>query len=484
MTATVGRDAVACRDRSQARRSELAVLGALVLLFFVLQVWNLPLAAFPRADEGVHAEAGRMIVDGYMPYRDFSYAHPPLLPVLIGVGLKITHAMLPLRVAGLLLNCLGVIPLYLVVRKLGGTPLPGLIAVTCYLTYHEMVHHDFRFLASRQLANLLFVLFLYFAVVKREGRGTGVAQGLLAGASLFVLYQAGVNVALVAVAAAVQPGVGVRRGVLIRRYAVMGLLIAAALAVFFLAVPGSFDETIRVHFHVVRSIDRAGRLWRFISFRDSACYLFGVAGLLAGAALLPRLRALAVALLATIMLVLVPREFYPHYWVLAAPAFTVGIWMLAELARSRLSGRLPALGTAAAGLILATQATLALPSLLKEWLFTTNPEYHATVRVLANLPEPLLVFYEPIYGIDAGQRLVHHYYQAASRGLVVLGEKMSRDELARLADQACTILVTRADLPLLPREVVAEWQVSFRRHDAPADVLVLTTDRPGCGAVE
>ena len=52
------------------RPYEISVM-ALCLFAFLVQSWNLGLATFPYSDEGVSAQAGRLLFSGFLRYRDF-----------------------------------------------------------------------------------------------------------------------------------------------------------------------------------------------------------------------------------------------------------------------------------------------------------------------------------------------------------------------------------------------------------------------------
>ena len=149
-------------------RTENGIVMFIVLFFFLLQVRYLHLATNSITDEGVYAQAGRMMWSGLMPHRDFPLWHMPLLPFLIGLGLKIFGSMYVLRVLFLLVNCLMAIPLFVTLKHLNKNTACAIFAILFYLTFHEMVHHDFRLLAIRQVSNAIFILYFYVGIVQRK----------------------------------------------------------------------------------------------------------------------------------------------------------------------------------------------------------------------------------------------------------------------------------------------------------------------------
>jgi hypothetical protein len=140
----------------------IALAAAISLAFFFLQARHLHEAAMPATDEGVYAEAGRMMWGGLVPHTDFGFWHMPLMPLLIGLGLKMLPGIYAVRMVFLFAHCFAVVPLALFLRRISPGIVAPIVAVFFYLSFHELVHHDFRFLAIRQLANDLLILFLFF----------------------------------------------------------------------------------------------------------------------------------------------------------------------------------------------------------------------------------------------------------------------------------------------------------------------------------
>jgi hypothetical protein len=123
------------------------VVIAMVVATFMLQVWHLKSALLPATDEGVYALIGKLMLKGYVPHSDFPMWHMPLLPLLSGIGLWLTGSMYPLRIAYLAVNCLVAIPLFSSLKRATSSPLAAMTAIAFYLTFHEMIDHDFRLLA-------------------------------------------------------------------------------------------------------------------------------------------------------------------------------------------------------------------------------------------------------------------------------------------------------------------------------------------------
>ena len=127
------------RNRSRTRLSKnfLTKPRLIALLMcvvgFVLQARYLHVTvAF--TDEGAYIEAGRMMLDGLMPYVDFKFYHMPLLPAVIGIGLKVGSPLYLLRILYLALGIAAAYLLFEILRRRSGDEIAALVALFFYLT--------------------------------------------------------------------------------------------------------------------------------------------------------------------------------------------------------------------------------------------------------------------------------------------------------------------------------------------------------------
>ncbi|MDV2995395.1 MAG: hypothetical protein N4J56_005049 [Chroococcidiopsis sp. SAG 2025] len=156
--------------------------------FFYLQARYLHLAAFPFTDEGVYAEAGRLMLEGLVPHKDFPLWHLPLLPLYSGIVLKLTGNMYWVRLLFLALNCFAVVPFYLTCKKLRDNSSAAILAILFYLTFHELMFQDFRFLAIRQMANNFLIFFFYLGVCQKQWKWKPIAQALYLDRQYYYFY--------------------------------------------------------------------------------------------------------------------------------------------------------------------------------------------------------------------------------------------------------------------------------------------------------
>jgi hypothetical protein len=225
-----------------------------VALLFVIQVIHLDTAMNTMSDEGVHAEVGRMLLHGLMPYRDFSYLHPPLLSAFTATIFWVSGGeMFWVRLAYLILNCAAVFPLYAVLKRVGGK-IPALVAIGFYLTYYHLVFDAFRMLATRPFANVFLIFFLYATLVMSTSLKRLLLQWASALLAMLTLFPSAI--ALTAFScAAIWMESRKRRVAALRRYVWLGLAVLIPLSLLFL-IPRSFERLLLFHLNATRIGDR------------------------------------------------------------------------------------------------------------------------------------------------------------------------------------------------------------------------------------
>jgi len=465
--------------RRLAAEWELVILLLLVVILFLLQVQYLSQAAFPISDEGVHALVGRLLWEGQIPYRDFSYSHPLLLPHLLGLSQQFTPSMLPPRLVYLFLNMSSAIPLFLFLRRLNGNGFAALIATLFYVTYFQMVEHNFRFIAFRQATNVFLIWFLFVSTLPRQDGRTLLIQTLLAIAGALTMYQSAANLALCALAVTATHS-GKERKELFLRYCAVGGCVVIALGVFLLVNPGSAQATLLDH-GTRPVVDRLGRIaWTLNGDKtDLLLYAASIPSLLLGAIFLKQIRSFCVAALGIIGLVFGPNEFFPHYFDIAGPAFAIGIFAGMSLLMSLVKGNLIALF--AGFVLLAAHWIIVLPSLVQEWMNNRHPEYYGLIQTLSQQPEPLLTFFEPIYAVESGRRTVLQFELSDFRTFgSLLGKQLEPRQYLSLSSRACTILLVPWDASYIPQDVQDHWFRTYQQIVAAPWAAVLRTNNEGC----
>lgn len=372
----------------------LLAVTALAALFFALQLQYLHIVACPYTDEGIHSLVGRLILDGKKLYQDFTYGHPPGLPLFIGIHLELFDAIYPARVVYLFLNCFCIIPLYFVVARITGSRWAGIVGACFYISYHEMMHHDGRFLALRQLSNVLLIAYLCVGVLAPRGWKGFFGQTVLALLNLFTLFLSGATILVSSLALIFTSYETGQRLAAFKRYLLMGLICLGALTAFFVFVPGSFENTVTEHF--VRPRVGWHHRWHAMfrpKSRDFFLFCISICSLLVSSLFLRRMRAFSLASLFMIVFVYFPREFFYHYFVIAAPALAFGaaaFFVVMQALLQRVWVGAPYVLAAAA---VAGQMYMSTPGLFKEWRNHKSRDYYEFIEILRRQPEPFLTFF-------------------------------------------------------------------------------------------
>lgn len=465
----------------QLLAEEMAIPLGFAVVFFFLQARYLHIAAMPGTDEGVYAQVGRLMMQGFVPHGDFAFFHMPLLPLFAGVFGEVLRGVYGARLLFLFLNSFAVIPMYFVFMRITRDRVAAATAVFFYLTYHEMVHHDFRFLAIRQLANDLLIAYAFFGTVARKWRYSFAAQTACAIASglLFLPSLLAIGVLSPALAFSGQDGVPWRGE--IRRYAIIGLAAVGA-TVCYLLLPNAFQQIVLDQFG--RSDEskmlRIGNLPDLD--KDVLFYAMSTAFLVLGAAFHRPARPLALSMLGIVAIaLLLSSNFYPHYLSAAGPAFAFGIFCGVVLAGRAFAslGQWRPLGVAVVvGLAVATHASIVLPSLLGEWIGNRPHEYGEITRELRRAGGPVLAM-EPIYAVSARVDMVNDLLPAYTRPPV--GRRsFSDEEFEAMASKACSILLDGSLRGVVPGHIVERWTSRYERVVDNSWATVLLTHNASC----
>ncbi len=92
------------------------------------------------ADEGFYAIAARNVMEGEIPYRDFSYTQMPLLPYLNGAMMKVFgFGLKTQRILNIIWSCIGLLAAILALRQRLGRWEPGILAAFCVVSSPHFV---------------------------------------------------------------------------------------------------------------------------------------------------------------------------------------------------------------------------------------------------------------------------------------------------------------------------------------------------------
>lgn len=460
--------------------------------FFYLQARYLHLAAFPETDEGVYAEAGRLMVDGLAPHKDFPLWHLPLLPLYSGIVLKLTGNMYWARLLFLAINCLAIVPFYLTCKKLHNNAAAAIFAILFYFTFHELMFQDFRFLAIRQMANDFLFLFLYLGVCQKQWRWTSIVQSLLFGLSVLLFLPNLLNFSFLALAMSYSEKLKWQRSRQLKRYAFMFSLAVLILLIYFILIPHSLDQVVLGQINRT-AIGRVERIFIIVKAqKDIYFYLLGCLGLIYTAIWQKHLRFYAIAMMGLILTsTFLSSNFFHHYMSAAAPAFAFGIFGLG-IGISQMFQYFILNATVAniASLILyllffSYHFSITFPSLNQQWTNNRNPIYYQTVTALAKTPEPLLTM-EPIAAVEAGKKMIRTpievYFRAPGINFMTpkVTTRFNQKDFENMANEACTIFLESKGRQVFPDELQKQWQTKFKIVQKNKWGVIMLTKRSGC----
>lgn len=465
-------------------REDVAIPLFFAIVFFYLQARYLHEAAMPDTDEGVYAQVGRLMLQGLIPHLDFAFFHMPLLPLFAGVGGKVFHGIHGVRLLFLLLNSFAVIPLYLTFLHVARDRFAAAVGVFFYLTYHEMVHHDFRFLAIRQLGNDLFIAYVFLGTVVRKWRHAFWLQTACAAASALLFLPSLFNLGFVSLALTWRRPDGVSWKSETIRYATVGLVAFAFALAYLAAVPGAFRQIV---------LDQMGRSDESKMLRISHLpdldkeilfYALSTACLVAAASFRSAFRPLSLAMLGVVATaLLLSSNFYPHYLSIAGPAFAFGVFFGVVLLDSWFgvlgAWRRTAVVTVVA-LAVSAHACTVLPSLLNEWTGNRHPEYAQITAALRDAGSPVLAM-QPVYAVSAGVDMVDALLPSYIRPPVAV-PPYSEADFERMAAEACSILLDGSLRGIVPGGVIDGWSARYEHVVDNSWATVLRTRNPLCPA--
>lgn len=94
-----------------------------------------------NADEGWYLYAGKLVLSGALPYRDFAYTQMPLLPYIYGVGQVLHSGLLLGRLTSILIS-LGTLGLSIVIARRYAGPRAGAIAALLLGSFTLCIYYN------------------------------------------------------------------------------------------------------------------------------------------------------------------------------------------------------------------------------------------------------------------------------------------------------------------------------------------------------
>jgi 4-amino-4-deoxy-L-arabinose transferase-like glycosyltransferase len=165
------------------KKSIYWIIFLIILLVFVIT--RIPQLTPTLTDENVYFYMGKLISEGFIPYKDFFHAHPPIKIMLYGLVIKVLGVkFIVLKVLSLIAILISVFFIYWTLVKKNGH-IKGLIAVFLFL----FTATTFLFSTLNFGHNLtaMFIVISYFYFTQKKYLLSGIFSGIASITGLYVL---------------------------------------------------------------------------------------------------------------------------------------------------------------------------------------------------------------------------------------------------------------------------------------------------------
>ena len=157
------------------------ILALILLVFFVVELKGL--SHFDIGDENAYFYMGKLIVDGYLPYRDFFFAHPPLkLLVITPIMALFGFNLIMLKLVPLICTIVTAVFLFMLMRHKFES-FSAVLTVVLFL-FTKRVMLEATYFLGVNLTAMFVVIGLYFLAVKKRFL-SGVFYGVAAVSGLY-----------------------------------------------------------------------------------------------------------------------------------------------------------------------------------------------------------------------------------------------------------------------------------------------------------
>ncbi len=167
----------------RALLAEFSILFVIVIIGGCFRLANLTeISSWHDYDEGVHSQAAVLYIQGYMPYRDFFFTHPPLILYVLSFLYRLNGPNLGAgRMFSAVLSTLTIITVYFIGRK-SGSSITGYIASAFVAFDGYTIYNSRKIMLEPTVSFFACLSYLAFLnSIEREDRGTKDWLMLLSG---------------------------------------------------------------------------------------------------------------------------------------------------------------------------------------------------------------------------------------------------------------------------------------------------------------
>lgn len=409
----------------------------LYIVNLIVQNYNLGKIVNVFTDEGVYLYSAKLLLEGFIPYKDFFLAQPPFLLYLAGLVLHIVNYNMNLfHFLYTLFVFSSIFPIFFVVLKLTQSRLSAIMSIVFFSTYSELVQWDMSSFAFRQ-ASLPFLAFsLFFIFIKPKIRLSGFLLGIFA-----ITLISNLLVSLCLIIAILLSELFVNKLTIqqtLRKYYPLILTfslinIFGYLTIF--SIPNAYNNLLGYQLDRPALPYSTRFEWiKLYTLPNNWPILFF--GLIGSLIVNKRIGLFGLFnILSAIVVIFAGKSYYPHYLTILAVGFSISCGLLIkELNRNFTVSIISTL------IILISIFYSSFSLLRSSLIYRQTPEFFTLVQTLKPLPKPLLTF-EPIYGLYSKIDLPYYYHVADMRYFRVLNQNLSDSGYISIFERSQTILI-------------------------------------------
>ncbi len=407
-----------------------------------------------RTDEGVYLYTPQLLLDGFIPYKDFFLAHPPFLFYAAAIFLWVSHRSIMLfRLLYILWFFSAIFPIYFTCLHLSKSRIGSWVAIVLFVTFPLLVGWDAYSFALRQFSLPFFAFGLYYLYVKQAFRTAGILLGLFA---ISIVTNAFISLSfLFFYILTTEKQTKATLGLLTKNSVHLivcfsAVVMAGYIPIFF--IPEGITNVFAYHLQreYISLPQRVNELLPIISIN----WPIFISGILGALFIKGRYRHLGLFTLCSLGIVFLSgRPFYPHYLTICVVGLVLSSGIFIGTVIKSKHRRL----LYACSIILCV--TLAsLPYLGYALFLRQTPEFFSAVNELKQAEPPVLTA-RPIFGLFAKKELTFYYNVADTHYFAVTKTRMPDKLFQDLVKQSNTVIVDDLARRIFP----LDWQTRVQK---------------------
>ncbi len=164
-------------DKDISNKAALWLLTIIIASFIAIHSFNLNLSI---SDENTYFYMGNLITQGFLPYKDFFYAHPPLNIFIIALLIKLFGMnFIVLKLLPVITTAISALLIYLIAKNLHSR-LSAIIAVILFLFAYETLRVS-SYLIGIDIATMFILFSLYFLFKENKNNKSYLYAGIFIG---------------------------------------------------------------------------------------------------------------------------------------------------------------------------------------------------------------------------------------------------------------------------------------------------------------